>query len=73
MVSVHFSPSRFTTLDECSSVALPFLDVLDLSKHLHRQRGLSTFLVHASCVAKSKREFILYSTIFLLSTTTRSS
>ena len=37
MVSVRLSPSRFTALDVCSSVALTFLDVLDMSHHRHRQ------------------------------------
>ena len=43
MVFVRLSPSCFTTLNVCSSVALTFLDVLALSSHLHRQ-GSFTFL-----------------------------
>ena len=50
MVSIHLSPSRFIALDLCSSVALTFLDVLDLSNHQHRQ-GSYTFLGHVSCLA----------------------
>ena len=50
MVSVRFSPSRFTALDVCNSVALTFLDVLDVSNHWHYQ-GSCTFLGHVSYLA----------------------
>ena len=50
MVSVRLSPSRFTTLCVCSSVALTFLDVLDLLHHRYRQRSW-TFSGHVSCLA----------------------
>ena len=50
MVSVRLSPSRFTALDVCSSIALTFLDVLNRSNHWHRQ-GNCTFLGHVSYLA----------------------
>ena len=46
MVSVCLSPSRFTAPDMCSSVALTFLDVLDLSNHRYHQENFwGMFLV----------------------------